>query len=602
MLALGVAAILLLTALQLLPGPSGLASHVAPNDGDPVLITWILEHQARALLTDPSSIYRGNIFFPEPSAIAWSDNLTALVPPYLLVWLVTGRQSVLAYNLVTWLAFAGGSLAVLALARRLLRSPVAATLVALAFSVAMVRRSAIGHTQLAGFAFMPLALVLVMDLVERRRARTAVLAGLCLAGLWYTAIYFFVLAVVVVPVFVAVWAMGNRREVSARLVLLVGLAAVVAGGLVAPSLPPYLDLQERASFVRGDDELLAIGPASFTQPPSLVYEALGQDDGSTEGTDGFVGWTVVVLALVAVLWSGSDLVRTRRRAHGAETTTPPAAVTGTGDRWSAAERRRRFALPLAAACTVAALLSLGPDDSLLSLPYRALRPVLPGLDSARVLSRFWVLPALGLALLAGRGFERLAGARSRHLERSAGVLVAMVLLAELFVRPGFSEVDDDRTLTAVNERLAELAEGPVTELPVPVLPDYPYVLAARQLRSLTDGLPRIEGYSGDAPPGLPAYFQAVSAFPDDQAIAALRQAGVRHVVLHGAPSACVARYGPDELDAIIERAAGSPDVEGIERVGDEAIVTLTPAPRGGPLSEVPTVPPLARTTQPCEQH
>lgn len=591
-----VTVLLVVTALQVLPAPERLGSHVAPNAGDPVLITWILEHQARALLSDPGSLYRGNIFFPEPHAIAWSDNLTAFVPPYLLVWLVTGRESVLAYNLVTWLSFAGGAIAVLLLARRLLRSPVAATFVAVAFSVAMVRRSAIGHTQLAGFLFLPLALVLLMDLVERPRLRTAVLAGVCLAGLWYTAIYFFVLAAVVVPVFLVVWAATSWRDVTVRLLGLLGVVALVAGALVAPSLPPYLDLQRRATFERGDDELLTIGASSFPQPPSALYEALGADDGTTEGTDGFVGWTVVVLALVALAGTAARLVARGRRPGAA----PGAAATAARHREVDA-RRRRFALPIAAACAAAALLSLGPDDGLLSVPYRALRPVLPGLESARALNRFWVLPALGLALLAGRGLGRLTGDRSRRMQLAAGALATVVVLGELFVRPGFSEVADAPELLAVNEALAVLPEGPVTELPVPTSPHYPYVLAARQLRSLTDGLPRIEGYSGDAPAGLPEYLQAASAFPEAHAIRAMRQAGVRHVLLHGGPAPCAGRYGPEELDAIVERAAASPDVEAVTRVGDEAVVTLTPVPRGGPLSDIPAVAPVARTEAACER-
>lgn len=608
-LAAGALLLVVITAFQVLPGPARWGSHVAPNDGDPVLITWILEHQARALLDDPGSIYQGNIFFPETAAIAWSDNVGAFVAPYLLVWLATGRSSVLAYNAVTLLAFAGSSLAVLLLARRLLRSPVAAVVAATAFSLAMVRRSAIGHTQLAGFLFLPLALVLVMDVVDRRRLRSALLAGACLAGLWYTAIYFFLLAVVVVPVFALVWAVTHRSEVDRRLLVLVAATSVTTALLIAPSLPPYLELQRRATFARSDDELITIGPGSFTQPPSLLYRVLDQDDGSTEGTDGFVGWAVVALAAVALGANVAQLARRRRipaESGGAGTGTgaAPAQTASAGAERAQAvlDRRRRFGFPLAAACLTAGLLALGPGGGPLSVPYRVLRPLVPGFESARVLSRFWVLPAMGVALLAGRGLELLAGGRRRPLAVGTGALVVALLLAELFVRPGFSEVDVGPELVAVNEALAGLDPGVVTELPVPTLPEYPYALAARQLRSLEDGLARVEGYSGEAPAGLPEYLQATSSFPADDAIAAMRQAGVRHVVLHGADEACVARYGRGELAAILAQAAASPAVEEIARVGDEAIVTLTRTARGGPLTEIPAVPPLGRTTVPCERN
>ena len=585
----GVLLLLVLTGLQVLPAPALWASHVTPNDGDPVLITWILEHQARALLEDPGSLYRANIFFPEPAAIAWSDNLTALVPAYLVVWLATGERSVLAYNAVTFLAFAGGSLAVLLLARRLLDTAGAAVVAAVAFSLSMVRRSAVGHTQLAGFVFLPLALVLLVDVLDRRRLRSALLAGACLAGLWYTAIYFFVLAVVLVPTFVLTWALGHRRELDRTLAGLLAVVAVTAGLLVAPSLPPYLELQRRATFERGDDELLTIGPDSFLQPPSLLYRALDEGDGSAEGRDGFVGWTVVVLAAPALAATGIGLLRARRRRT--DSVVPVR-------RPDAGARRRRFAVPVAVTCVVAGLLALGPDDGLLSLPYRALRPVVPGFDSARVLSRFWVVPTLGAALLAGRGLERLARGR-RWAAAGGGALVVALLVVELFVRPGSSEVDVGEEELAVNHALERLEPGVVTELPAPTLPDYPYMLAVRQLRSLEDGLPRVEGYSGDAPAGLDKYLQATSTFPAPEAFAALRQAGVRHVVLHGADTACVSRFGQEELAQLLAAAGASPEVAAVTEVGDSAVVTLVPQAPGGALSALPQVAPRARSTDPC---
>jgi hypothetical protein len=248
------------------------------------------------------------------------------------------------------------------------------------------------------------------------------------------------------------------------------------------------------------------------------------------------------------------------------------------------------------ACAVGALLAVGPDHGVLSVPYRLLRPLVPGLESARVLSRFWVLPALGLALLAGRGLERLPALRPRL---AVGGLVVGLLVAELFVRPGSAEVDVGEDLLAVHDALERLDPGVVTELPAPALPHYPYVLAVRQLRSLEDGLPRVEGYSGDAPPGLAEYLQATSSFPSPAAFAALRQAGVRHVVLHGAEDPCASRYGSDELEALVAAAGRSPEVEAVERVDGSAIVSLVPEPPGGPLSALPALVPPPRTDRPC---
>ena len=71
--------------------------------------------------------------------------------------------------------------------------------------------------------------------------------------------------------------------------------------------------------------------------------------------------------------------------------------------------------------------------------------------------------ALGLALLAGRGLERLPALRPRP---ALGGLVVGLLVAELFVRPGSAQVDIGDEVLAVNEALDDLDPGAVTELPV----------------------------------------------------------------------------------------------------------------------------------------
>jgi hypothetical protein len=218
-----------------------------------------------------------------------------------------------------------------------------------------------------------------------------------------------------------------------------------------------------------------------------------------------------------------------------------------------------------------------------------------------VLSRFWALAAVGIALLAGRGFERLVARRAPLVVGGVGVVVVAVLVAELYVRPGFDEVDVGRELEAVNRVLDDLGPGVVTELPVPAGEERPYVFAVRQLRSLEDGRPRVEGYSGDAPDGLDEYLAQTSTFPAPSAFDALRRAGVRHVVLHGDVAPCAGRYGAAELRSILAGAATWPGVASVRPVGTSAVVTLTPSAAGTVEGASPAAA-VERTTSPCPRN
>ncbi len=56
---------------------------------DPQLNSWILAWDAHALLTEPARLFEGNIFYPYPYALAYSEHLLAsavLGLPFQLLW------------------------------------------------------------------------------------------------------------------------------------------------------------------------------------------------------------------------------------------------------------------------------------------------------------------------------------------------------------------------------------------------------------------------------------------------------------------------------------------------------------------------------------
>jgi hypothetical protein len=575
-----------------MPAPSKLATRFATNDGDPVLIMWTMQYETEALLHHPARVFEGNIFWPRRDAIAWSDNLLAYVPVFGVSWLLSGQNAILAYNVVVFTAYLAGALAVLLLARHLLGDGLAALVAAAVFAFSTFRSVGVGHVQLAGFFFVPLALLLLMRFLEARRWRDAIALGLAAAGTWLVTSYFAVLLAIVVVPFVCVWVVQQRLRPGPRFVRGMILAAAITGVTVAPTLVPYVRLQPTGLF--GRTEVYQAEPSGFVRfPPSLAYRSLS-DDLHVQSDKNALFPGLVLSALVAV------------------------AALGRAGRVDISRRRAAYVAPLAAGCVTCGLLMIGPDQwGPLDWPYRVMRHIVPGVSSLRELTRFWVYPLMCLALVAGAGVTLVTrrliaveGSGGRNPDRvrvvAAGVVVALACV-ELLYRPPFTTVDRSRVRLAAYRTLDRLPPGAVTEVPVAFGPFAPFVLAPRQLRSLTDGKPRVEGYSGNFPPDFSAMQAIASAFPDPEAIDGLRRYGVRYVVVHAGPVACLATLGPDETRDLRRRLRAAPGVARVIETGpgrpqrrhevSDLVVELEPG--AVDRSALPTVVPVTRDVDPC---
>jgi hypothetical protein len=553
-------------AMQLLPAPSRLDTRFATNEGDPVLLMWTMQYETEALLHHPTRIFEGNIFWPRNDAIAWSDNLFAYLPVFGPAFLLSDHNPVLAFNMVGFVARVAGALALFLLARYLLGDSLAALVAATVFCCATFWSANVGHFQLNGFFFVPLGVLALMRFLEARRWRDALALGLCAAGTWLITSYFAVLLAIAVGAFVAVWLVLQRGRVGPRFWWGMALAAVTAGIVVAPTLAPYIRLQRTGYF---DRTVLYQADASglVTFPPSLVYRRLPEERLTSVDKNALFPGAVLV-ALVTVAAYGA------RRDRGGINDPAPEDVH--------ARRRRTYLLPLTAAALVCALLMLGPHQwGPIGWPYRAMRRLIPGVSSLRELTRFWVFPLMGLALVAGRGMQRvLSSVRGAQLAR-ARVLLTLLVIAfvwvELVYRPPFASVDRSEPKVAANRVLARLPPGPVTEVPVAYGQYVAEVLAPRQLRSLVDDHPRVEGYSGNFPPEFETMQAVASAFPDPEAVTGLRRYGVRYVVVHAGPVPCLGRFGPLELTAVRDRLPVTPGVTRVIEAGADLVVELAPA-------------------------
>jgi hypothetical protein len=571
-LALAVGLVLALgvpTALQTLPPPSQLSHEVAPNNGDPLFVAWVVAWQAHALAHHPRDVFAGNIFYPRRDAIAWSDSLLVAVPVFgVLEGIATigglggsgAGHAILAYNLLSLLGFLGVGLATYLLAFEVVGDRRAALVAATVFSLSMARSVTVGHTQLSGLMFVALALVALLRFLRGRRWRAAIGFGAAAAATWMmTAYYAILLALVVVP-FLIVWLAQRRLRVGARLWSGLALAVAVALVLAGPTLVPYLRLQRSGLFTRSAVGQKGVSLADFGRlPPSLLYRTVAGVGRLTRYDRGglYPGLVLSSLVLVAAAWAVAD------RRNG---------------RMAVRRQEPGVAWPLFAGSLLPLALIFGHSSGVLSIPFDLLRATVPGVASLRDLNRFWAFPLLCLALVAGVGARRLFEASPPRWR--APVLVALVGLAwmELVFRPPFAPADLSAKATAPNHVLRGLPSGPVLELPQPIGPVLPYVDAARELRSLVDGDPRIDGYSGNVPMDVQSIEYLASRDTVMDLVPIMRSYGVRYFVLHGTAKPCDAGYSAAELGALTAALSSTPGVARVLPAGSDAVVVLTPAP------------------------
>jgi hypothetical protein len=469
-------------------------SRLSRNDNaDTVLNEWILAWDVHQALHDPRHLFGANIFYPDRDTLAYSEPL--LVPAAMgapLFW--AGAAPVLVYNILAIAGFTLMGWAGCLLVARWTDDWVAGLVsgVIIAFNAHTLTR--LPHLQALHLEFLPLAL-LALDavIVERvstvRATRHAALLALWVVLQGWTSYYALILTLVALLVGwivrVDAWLLRARGVIllllAATLVALIGLL---------PVLLPYRALGQERSL----DEVAKYSAAwrdYLTTPARVHYETWGRAWFGSTGL--FPGVTALALALVAL----------------ASRTT-----------WRSGRARMAIAFGV-----VGVALSFGP-----ALPaYAALYHWLPPLRGIRNAARFGYLGIVSIAILAGFG-TALVRARWRHARWLPAAMVGVVLAANL---DAWSAPIDYVPADAISPINAQLAGTSAIVVYFPFFTaDRVFHNAPYLVESTAHWRPMLNGYSGFIPPSYGEHARALAHFPQADAIAALRQAGVTHVFVH----------------------------------------------------------------------
>jgi hypothetical protein len=462
-----------------------------PDFGDPLFSMWRMGWVYQQWRGDPRPLFGGNIFYPEPLALTFSDSM--LLPSLSAVPLrAAGVHPVIAYNVLFVSAFVFSALATFLLVERLTGSSRAAFVSALIYGFYPYRFEHYSHFELQMTHWMPLALIWLHRFSATLKVRDAIAVALLGAAQLYSSMYY--------GVFFALYAgavLGTvllvTRPARRRLLVPVAWAIAIAIALAVPLARPYL----AARAVKGDRDENAIrvysaGPSDYfrAHPRSATYGGRLLADRYAERAL-FPGTLPLVLSAAALV--------------------PPVGT---------------IRLAYAAGLLTAFDVSLGFNGVTYKHLYRWFLPI----RGLRVPARMSIVLAISLAVLAAFGARRLLRRFRTPATRSA-VFAALVLAAAVDSWPvlDLHKVwgQPPPVYDAMAGRPVVLAEFP-TRLNIPIVTNgVPFMYF-----SIWHWLPMINGYSGFTPPSYEPLMDGLRDFPAPAAIDLLRSRGVTHVTVN----------------------------------------------------------------------
>ncbi|MBS1817327.1 MAG: discoidin domain-containing protein [Acidobacteria bacterium] len=520
------------TCLLLWPLLRAFGSGYAHDAGDSVLNTWILWWSTRALpLTQ--AWWDGPMFFPARDVIALSEVLLSLLPVSGVVQAVTGNP-VAAFNAVYVLSFWASGFSVYLLARELTGRDDAAIVGGLAWMLAPYRAEQLSHVQVLSYYWAPVVLFSLHRYLTDSRPRWLALFG----GAWLLQVLANGYALFELSVLIALWTLWFARPFRR------GLPIMAAGALASlpllPILLKYRVVHDRLHLLRDINEIKDFGVdlADFVAAPDSLLVWGGRLGPTRPETAAFPGLTVIVLAVVGayVLWRhavrvhsvvrwprvlvflacapllvalsvvvagpwavGPLTVGEFRKPFSIAVMLCVVAFLGSG--WTRRMWRERSVPAFYVLAAVAMyVLAMGPEPRLLGRPFLYEPPYawlmhLPGFDVMRVPARFLMLAALCQAVLIAWAVRTWA-----HGPRRVAIVTAVTV--GLVVDGWVSLPVAAAPANGIShwEHVAAVVELPIGETNTDFGALY---------RSMTHGVPTVNGVSGYLPPHILPLTQAL---------------------------------------------------------------------------------------------
>ncbi|HTM23902.1 MAG TPA: hypothetical protein VL225_01840 [Vicinamibacterales bacterium] len=492
-----------------------------PDLGDPLFSAWRIARIAHQLATDPRHLFDGNIFYPLPLTLTYSDStfLEALLgTPFLLA----GTDPLLVANGLTLAAFPLCGVAFFYAAWRLTDDPRAALVAGLLGAWYPFHAEHYSHLELHWVMFVPVALILGLRLLADPSARRGLLFGLAVAGQWLASMYMGVMLMTFLAPFLVMVAVAWRVRPTRAL----AMGVLAAAAVLAPALTglgyPYMKSRD----ARGERGRQEVSDGS----------ALPSDYGATHiRMTTYMRHTRVGNRGERELFPGTSTL-----LLGAVGVVPP--LTGAG-----------------IATIVAGALTFDWSLGFKGLTYDDLYRRSIVHRGMRVPARFSAIVGAALVLLGAYGARRLIRlGRSMAAQAAICGALAAIVLVDLRIDPRIHPYS--ASIPSIYARV----EPSMILVELPRFHDTEYMyFSTRHWAHL------LGGYSGYLP--LNADLQhGLETFPSPEGIASLKRAGATHLTYN-----CALEIRRGRCDAVLAQLADNPLLEPVasER-WDNAPVTL----------------------------
>lgn len=507
--------------------------------GDNAWYAWSLWDFRQAMETGRDPAHTHNMFALLPSVQIFVDGFFDAA----LAWPMQAVMSPLAaYNILVLLGFVLTGLTMYLLVGEFVANRIACFIAGFLYDFSTFHFAhAAGHLGLTTMQWLPYCAWRTVILYRRPTVTNAALAGLGLALVALSEIYF--LAYFAFPFLVLfagfVLIHDRRWFLQRRNLLLTAFALLLAAAIAVPPLGDYLNVDADVKAAASAYAAGSIVPLSADLVALLVPFA---------SNPVFGGLTMPVFAGMQGLYPVEEAVFLGY----------PALVLGV---LALIFRRNRtpFAAFWAAVAVVGTLLALGPEllvagHTVMPLPFYGLFFGWPVLSTFRVPGRLSILPLMALCVLAAYAIEAVVSLfRSRFRGRVALVCSAVALLAAGLATQVIWSVEDFATASLpVSPLYRDIAQdsrdGLLLDIPITPAGKFEYYQTVHHKRMVAGYAPRVTTRMTDSVFNVPylSAFDPGTSLEMQQAIAqqgdiyavsggfrsALANAGIDYLVLH----------------------------------------------------------------------
>lgn len=382
------------------------------DNGDTLLNSWTLYQAFDNLLHRPLDLGYSTVFYGQDDTFGFTIAPYGIAIPLLPVYVLTGKDLELTYNLYLIATFPLTTWATYLLVRYLIRAPRSIALFAgLMVTFAQFRLMHLSHIETLSTQYPLLAIYCLHRLIDTPQVRWSVGFGVFV---WLTTItsgYYAAMLITVTAIVAVYTIMTRQRRITRQHIRQIAIAGYIAVLLITP----FIIWRSSNNALRQGRTLEVMQAYSaeprdwFASRAHIYYEVVPY------GGEVSIFLGFVPLGLAALGWyfrragrSAQVTAMAEEHANGTEAHLSPPSRTTTGHAFSVYEVLILYGIILAAGY----VLSLGPvltidGKSIAPLPYILLMQ-LPFFSGMRAVARFIFLAIIATALLSAFALKALS--------------------------------------------------------------------------------------------------------------------------------------------------------------------------------------------------